>query len=140
MPICEDITKLCIILMEHIERELLEYTMWSVAQQWVYDDITCRATILIQSPAYYIYIVNYNTRCHIWSACYIQLTTSLTAIYGLQPPSCVFAILSTSRPEIPKSHNLISPFLFKRILDGFTSMGMDNDAMDDNKHQKYLCG
>lgn len=48
----------------------------------------------------------------------------LTAIYGLQPASFVLAMESTNWPEIPKSHNLMSPRLCKRILLGFTSRWM----------------
>ena len=45
----------------------------------------------------------------------------LTAMYGLHPTSMVLAMESTSLPEIPKSHNLNSPFLLIRMFEGFTS-------------------
>ena len=66
----------------------------------------------------------------------------LTAIYGLQPASWVFAIESTNWPLMPKSHILMFPSLSTRIFDGFTSVkelrtrtnsysriGMDHDKV-----------
>jgi len=44
------------------------------------------------------------------------------AMYGRQPASFVLAIESINCPLIPKSHNLISPRSWSRILLGFTSL------------------
>ena len=46
----------------------------------------------------------------------------LTARYGLQP-MLVLQSEFTSCPAMPKSQSLISPCLFIRILEGFTSGG-----------------
>ena len=46
---------------------------------------------------------------------------SLTAMYGLQPASLVFAMESTKWPLMPKSQSLILPSMSSNILDGFTS-------------------
>ena len=51
----------------------------------------------------------------------VEILKLLTAIYGRQPTSIVFAMESTRRPEIPKSQSLNSPSLLTSTLEGFTS-------------------
>ena len=51
----------------------------------------------------------------------------LTAIYAAQPAPLVNALDSTSRPLIPKSHNLTFPSVSSSILDGLTS-GEEGDC------------
>ena len=46
----------------------------------------------------------------------------LTAMYAAHPALLVFALLSTKRPEIPKSQSLTPPTSSKRILLGLTSL------------------
>lgn len=42
-------------------------------------------------------------------------------MYAAQPADLVFALESTNRPLIPKSHSLILPLSSIKILDGLTS-------------------
>ena len=58
----------------------------------------------------------------------------LTAMYAAQPALRVFALESTSRPLMPKSHNLIRPRSSRRILDGFTSVTGNNDQQHSQLH------
>jgi len=54
-----------------------------------------------------------------FSMCDIHL---LTAMYAAHPALLVFALLSTSLPEIPKSQSFTPPVSSSNILLGFTSL------------------
>ena len=69
---------------------------------------------------------------------YMYMYNELTARYGRQPIS-VLAKELTNSPEMPKSHSLISPFRFMRMLDGLTSeqrRGEEKDREDEKREME----
>lgn len=51
----------------------------------------------------------------------IKCFSKPTAMYGLQPASCVLAMESTNCPLMPKSHNLMAPLRSNSMFDGLMS-------------------